>query len=92
MLSFILGSDFLWKYIDIISWNLELDELTSELVLDGILTFVFMLMFSMILPILIGSIAIFYGSLQEIKDATHLQERIKNIGVKHRAFGMEKES
>jgi len=71
-------------------------NVASESELSSILPFLVyssfaLFLLSFVLPVLIYGISLFYANVKEINGAFDLRSRIKNIGFKKRAYGLEKE-
>ena len=91
MFSYLISSPVLWFMIEVVGWNFSLEASGMAAVLSSILILVFSLFFCLIIPVFMISTALLYTSLKEIKDADALKERIKNIGVRKQAYGLEQE-
>ena len=88
----ILDTQLVWFFIERISWNVAIEENSSEQVVTIIGSFILILTSYLIFSYMIIGIGLLYHSLLEIKEAPNLQERIKQIGMGQRIQGMEKET
>ena len=91
LICLVLNSMLFWQVVEIIDWNVDLGEAESNAVLACILTFLFALIFCLAFPLFIISMGLTYVSLKEIRDADDLSEKIKNIGIRSRKYGLEVE-
>ncbi|MEL6862953.1 MAG: stage II sporulation protein M [Bacteroidota bacterium] len=88
----IMDSFLFWFYIDLISWNLTLDQAALDQLGAVLLTFFSMTAIHMIFSLLLLGTGLLYHSLLEIKEAPSLQRRIEQIGQTQRIQGLEKEN
>ena len=91
LICLIFNSQVIWQIIDMIGWNLDLDEAMSSVVFISIQTFIFAFIFCMAFPLFMISIGLTYVTLKQIRDADDLNRKIANIGVRNRAYGLERE-
>jgi uncharacterized membrane protein SpoIIM required for sporulation len=91
MFSYLISSPVLWFMIEVVGWNISLEEGAMAAVLSSMLIFVFSLFFCLVVPVFIISTGLLYTSMKEIKDADALTTRIKSIGVRRQAYGLEQE-
>ncbi len=89
--SFMANTEITWHLLDILGWNFANRATAAPTFLYAALIFLFTLSFGFLLPLLTAAYGILYYTLVEIRDATALKEKIKEIGVKNRAYGLEKE-
>ena len=87
----LLSSPFTWFYIEVYQWNIDADYETKELIAIMSLTIIDHFGLALMIPLIIISQFFEYFSAREAKYATQLVERVKSIGVKRRAYGMEQE-
>ena len=91
MICLVFNSQIVWQIIDIIGWNLDLDEAMGSVVFISIQTFIFAFIFCMSFPLFMISIGLTYVTLKQIRDADDLNRKIATIGVRNRAYGLERE-
>ena len=91
LFSLLLSSPLLWFTIDMIGLNFSLESDAMGAIYSGILTFIFSLFLNLIFPVFVISTGLLFISLKEIRDADALRERIKMIGVRKKAYGLEQE-
>lgn len=91
MFSYLISSPVLWFMIEVVGWNISLEASAMAAVLSSMLIFVFSLFFCLVVPVFIISTGLLYTSMKEIKDADALANRIKNIGMRRQAYGLEQE-
>lgn len=89
--SFIANTEITWYLLDVFGWNFADRTNDAPTFLYAALTFLFTLSFGFLLPLLTAAYGILYYTLVEVRDATSLKKRIEEIGVKQRAYGLEKE-
>ena len=89
--SFISFTDMTWYLLDAAGWNFTNRVEAGQIFLYAALVFLFILSFGFLLPILTAAYGILYYSLVEIRDAVSLRERIEDIGVKQKAYGLDRE-
>lgn len=89
--SFISNTEMTWYLLDVLGWNFANRAAVTSTFLYAALIFLFTLSFGFLLPILTAAYGVLYYSLVEIRDASSLKERIKEIGIKQKAYGLEKE-
>jgi uncharacterized membrane protein SpoIIM required for sporulation len=87
----LLSSPFTWFYLEIIQWNIDADSEMKEKVALLTLIFIDYLGLGLVLPLLLFSQLLEYHSALEAKNATSLAGRVSTIGVKRKAYGMERE-
>jgi uncharacterized membrane protein SpoIIM required for sporulation len=87
----LLASPFTWFYVDVLQWNIEAAYETKELIAILVLTAIDQFGISMIVPLLLISQFFEYFSAKEAKHGSILLRRVKRIGVKRKAYGMEQE-
>jgi uncharacterized membrane protein SpoIIM required for sporulation len=91
LISLVFNSQIVWQIIDIIGWNLDLEEDMNSVVFISIQTFIFAFIFCITFPLLMISIGFTYASLKQICDADDLKAKIKLLGLRNRAYGLERE-
>lgn len=87
----LLASPFTWFYIEVLQWNIDADYQIKERVAILSLIFVDHFGLALVLPLTVFSQLLEYYSALEAKNAISLGERVRAIGVKRRAYGMEQE-
>lgn len=75
-----------------IKWNLWLEDVYVNLIVNLIVIFVFYTGFFLVFMLLSVANSLIYYSMLEKQSARYLSERIKNIGIKHTIRGYEIES
>ncbi len=85
-------SVLLWFFVDIIGWNLALEESQMELLMTLIRTFTSVFLLATFMGLATVAAGLLYHSLLEIEEAPSLKEKIKYIGIGKRIQGMEAES
>ncbi|MDX1941763.1 MAG: stage II sporulation protein M [Saprospiraceae bacterium] len=78
-------------YLDLVSWVVYLDDATMQQVSVILFTFTAMLVLQLVLVLFISGFGIMYYTLREIAEATHLRERIQQMGLAKRIKGLEQE-
>lgn len=91
LICLVFNSQIVWQIIDMIGWNLDLSEDMNSVVFISIQTFIFAFIFCMAFPLFMISIGLSYVTLKQIRDADDLNRKIVNIGVRNRAYGLERE-
>lgn len=81
----------LWFYLDLASWIANFDEQTMRQVSTVLITFTIMFVLQLLFVLFIIGFGLMYYTLREIAEATHLLERIRQIGVAKRIKGLEQE-
>lgn len=89
--SFISNTEMTWYLLDVVGWNFADRTTDTPTFLYAALIFLFVLSFGFLLPILTAAYGILYYTLVEIRDATALKKRIEKIGIKQKAYGLERE-
>jgi uncharacterized membrane protein SpoIIM required for sporulation len=89
--SYIASSPVLWLMLDFIRWNFALETPKVLSIMSGILAFIFALFFCLAFPIFMISTGLLFVSLREIRDASALKEKVAMIGVRKKAYGLDKE-
>jgi uncharacterized membrane protein SpoIIM required for sporulation len=87
----IMDTFLLWFFIDMIGWNLSMDQNTMDAVFVLLLAFTSVFFLSLIFTIMSLGAGLLYFSLIEIEDAPSLKARIKQIGQRRRIQGIEAE-
>lgn len=82
----------LWFYLDLVSWVVYLDDVMMQQVSAILLTFTAMLVLQLVLVLFLSGFGMMYYTLREIAEATHLRERIQDIGLAKRIKGLEQEA
>jgi len=91
LLMFLLDSPFTWFYLDVVQWNLAVDETTKSIIATLMLLFINQFGLAMVLPLIVMSQLLEYYAALEARDAVELGERVLRIGIKQSAYGMERE-
>jgi hypothetical protein len=89
--SFISNTEITWHLLDVLGWNFADRTTDTATFLYAALVFLFTLSFGFLLPILTAAYGLLYYTLIEIRDATSLKKRVEEIGIKKKAYGLEKE-
>ena len=89
--SFVSNTEITWYLLDVFGWNFADRTNDAPAFLYAALAFLFTLSFGFLLPLLTAAYGTLYYTLIEIRDATSLRKRIEGIGVKQKAYGLEKE-
>lgn len=87
----LLASPFTWFYVEVLQWNIDADYEVKEKVAIMSLIVVDHFGLALVLPLTLFSQLLEYYSAQEAKNAIGLAQRVKAIGIKRRAYGMEQE-
>jgi uncharacterized membrane protein SpoIIM required for sporulation len=87
----LLASPFTWFYVEVLQWNIDADYEVKEKVAIMSLIIVDHFGLALVLPLTLFSQLLEYYSAQEAKNAIGLAQRVKAIGNKRRAYGMEQE-
>ncbi len=87
-----VDSFLFWFYIEVISWNLSLEQETLDQLVIVLLTFSRVLVICLVYSMMAIGIGLIYYTLLEIKEAPDLKERIKKIGQGRRIQGLEREA
>ncbi|MEM9051086.1 MAG: stage II sporulation protein M [Bacteroidota bacterium] len=87
----LLSSPFTWFYVDVLQWNVDAEYETKETIAIICLTIIDHFGLALMIPLILVSQFFEYFSAREAKYATSLVERVKSIGVKRVAYGMEQE-
>ena len=87
----LLASPFTWFYVEVLQWNIDADTEIKEKVAILSLIIIDHFGLGLVLPLTLFSQLLEYYSAQEAKNAIGLAERVKTIGMKRRAYGMEQE-
>lgn len=91
LLLFIVDTPFTWFYVDVLQWNIHADyETRMEIALLS-LVFINHLALGLVLPLIVYGQLLEYFSAREATDAEDLAERVTQLGIKRRAYGLEKE-
>ncbi len=87
----LLASPFTWFYVEILQWNIDAEVSTKANI--AVLTLIAINHFglALVLPLTVYSQLLEYFSAKEAKSAKTLERRVSGIGVKRRAYGLEKE-
>jgi len=88
---FITDTILLWFYLDLVSWIIPLEEAQMTQFSVVLLTFISFLILNLILALFITGFGLLYYTLQEVREAGHLRQRIQEIGVARRIKGLEQE-
>lgn len=88
---FLVDSPFTWFYLEIIQWNIEAEESTKKTIAVLSLIFVNHFGLALLLPLTIYAQVLEYHSALEVKTGKALEERVNQIGLVQKAYGMEKE-
>lgn len=83
---------FLWLHFQAVQMFVLVDASTYDLIFSGILTFVSILIFSLILPLQYFAFTLFYFKVREVEEAPGLLERIGQLGRKRKVYGLEQEA
>lgn len=87
----ILDTFLLWFFIDMIGWNISVEQNTMDAIFTLLLAFTSVFFLSLIFTIMSLGAGLLYFSLLEIEDAPSLKAKIKLIGQRRRIQGMEAE-
>jgi hypothetical protein len=87
----LLASPLTWFYVEVLQWNIDADYEVKEKVAVMSLIIVDHFGLALMLPLTLFSQLLEYYSAQEAKNAIGLAQRVKAIGNKRRAYGMEQE-
>lgn len=88
----LIESPFTWLYFEIISWGFELSTEGMYLFIMATSAFLNFGITALILSLYVVAMGYVYYSSREIYQASSIFERIKHLGNRKRAFGMERES
>ncbi|MEO6168559.1 MAG: stage II sporulation protein M [Chitinophagales bacterium] len=80
---FFIDSPVIWLFVEVFKWNILLEQETVNLVYDFLLRFITFFSIHLLLPVSFVGFGLQYFSLQEIKDASNLKQRIELIGMKN---------
>lgn len=89
--SFISNTEITWHLLDVLGWNFADRTTDTPTFLYAALIFLFTLSFGFLLPILTAAYGLLYYTLIEIRDATSLKKRVEEIGIKQKAYGLDRE-
>jgi len=85
-------SSQLWQLIYmLLEINVDSDSDLSTILPFLVYSFFAFFLLTFTIPILVYGMSLFHANVKEINLATDLRSRIKQIGYKKRAYGMEKE-
>ncbi len=88
---FILDTMLAWFYIDMIGWNINLEQESKNELLNVLLTFSSIFTFTLITVAIVSSVGLIYYSILEVISAKSLKERIANIGTTKKIKGLDRE-
>lgn len=91
LLLFIIDAPFTWFYVDILQWNIHVDFETRTMIALLSLVFINFAALGIVLPLIIYGQMLEYFSAREVTEAEDLADRVADIGVKRKAYGLEKE-
>ncbi len=91
LLLFIIDAPFTWFYVDVLQWNLHVDYETRRMIAKLSLVFINFAALGLVLPLIIYGQMLEYFSAREVTEAEDLSDRVAEIGVKRKAYGLEKE-
>lgn len=87
----LLASPFTWFYVEVLQWNIDAgDEIKQKVAVLSLIA-IDHFGLAIVLPLTIFSQLLEYYSAQEAKNAFGLSERVRSIGIKRSAYGMEQE-
>ncbi len=91
LLLFLIDSPFTWFYLNVVQWNLAVDDSTKTIIAMLMLLFINQLGLAMVIPLIVMSQLLEYYAALEARDAVELGERVLLIGKKNSAYGLERE-
>ncbi len=80
-----------WFFLELVSWLVYLDANTMRQVSAFIVTFTVVFILQMAFSLFVISFGLFYYTLREIAEATHLRARIQQMQIAKRIRGLEQE-
>ncbi len=86
-----IDSPFLWFYYEVLQWNFVMEETTIIKSVALFSTFITVFALNLIFPMIVIGMSYMYYTMDEIRNAGNLKERVQQIGVRKRVFGLEKE-
>lgn len=89
---FIFSSNIMWIFAEFITMNFPHNAAFSEEITYAIYIFFLFLIPSITVSLTIGGVVLGYYSMREISEAKHLKDEVEKIGIRNRAYGLEKES
>lgn len=91
LILFLMDSPLTWFYLDVAQWNLDMSEDAKIRLALLSLLFVNQAGTALVIPLLVnGQICEYYAAL-ESRDAVELGKDVEAIGVKRKAYGLERE-
>jgi hypothetical protein len=78
-------------FFELIGWIINFDQETMNNISVVILTFLYVFLLFGTMGMLVASLALFYHSRLEVKEARHLRERLAQFGASNQIRGMERE-
>lgn len=91
LIIFLIDSPFTWFYITVLQWNIEGDIGFKQHLAELALMFLNQVGIGIIIPLILSGQILEYYSSVEAREANDLRLRVEKIGVKRRAYGMERE-
>lgn len=91
LIIFLIDSPFTWFYITVLQWNVEGDPGFKQHLAELALMFLNQVGIGIIIPLILSGQILEYYSSVEAREANDLRIRVEKIGVKRRAYGMERE-
>lgn len=82
---------FLWLHFQALQMFVIVDGATYDMLFSGVLTFVSILIFAIVLPLQYFAYTLFYYKVREIQEAPGLMEKISLLGRKRKVYGLEQE-
>ncbi len=92
MFFFILDTMLAWFYIDMVGWNINLEQEAKNELLNVMLTFSSIFAFTLISLAIISAVGLIYYSILEVITANSLKERIAAMGTTKKIKGLDRES
>lgn len=89
--SFLMSSDLVTYLFELIQWNLPIGRSGAQLLLKYLMMFTSFLFLLMVTPLFTYAIALLYGTMDEIANATQLRKEVANIGTHRNLRGLMRE-
>ena len=86
-----MSSDLITYLFEMIQWNLPIGKSGAQLLLKYLMMFTSFLFLLMVTPLFTYAIALLYGTMDEIANATQLRKEVANIGTHRNLRGLMRE-